>query len=127
MATKRPGKYKSPFSSSGAKRFSKPRMYDSSDWVSYSRKFLAQNPLCYACGQSARITDHLESAKGRKEVFWKEANYIPLCKNCHAIITNKFDRKETADIQGKLEWLNNKRLETGTTVRVKVVPLGLSD
>jgi len=118
-----PKKYKAPHLTTGAKKYAPKRMYDTVDWAQYRVKFIAHNPKCYACGEPSRVVDHIESAKGREEVFWKEGNYLPLCKPCHAYITAKFDRHATADLRGKLNWINEKRAQTGTTVRVKIVPL----
>jgi 5-methylcytosine-specific restriction endonuclease McrA len=107
----------------GGKKFSnaKPRLYQTQNWVEYRNKFLAVNPKCYACGERAVVVDHIVSHKGDEKLFWDETNFIPLCKKCHDTITGLFDRHVVANVEGKLKWINAKRLETNTATKVRVV------
>lgn len=106
---------------SGNKTFTKKRLYDTTSWVEYRNKFLAANPKCYACGTIARIVDHVVGHKGSEEKFWEATNLIPLCKFCHDTVTGKFDKHVVPKTEEKMKWIANKRMETETTVRVKVV------
>jgi 5-methylcytosine-specific restriction endonuclease McrA len=110
---------------SNAKKFSKPRLYESVDWIEYRNKFIAVNPKCYACGARAVIVDHVVSHKGDEKKFWDAYNYIPLCKEDHDKITGLFDRHVDSRIEQKLSWITAKRVETNTTIVVKVVPIPL--
>ena len=103
------------------KEFKKKRLYDDSSWSEYRNKFLAANPNCYACGQRARIVDHVISHKGDENKFWAETNMIPLCKECHDYITGKFDQFSVPKTEDKMKWIAAKRLQTETTLRVKIV------
>lgn len=98
-------------------------MYDDT-WVKYRAKFLKENPRCYACGELATVTDHLTAHKGDINLFWKENNYIPLCKRHHDIMTAKFDMRHRAgnSIQPKISWLQGTRAGYGLTFKVMVVP-----
>ena len=116
-------KFKAPHLTSGLKKFTKPKLHDLNDWALFRVRFIAANPLCYACGQRARVVDHVETAKGNKDLFWKENNYIPLCKICHDFCTHNFDRHVVAKLEEKLKYLEARRLETGTNVRVKIVSI----
>ena len=104
---------------SGAKAFKKKRLYDQTSWFDHSRKFLQLNPKCYACGNVARVVDHVVSAKGDEEKFWCETNMIPMCKPCHDYVTGKYDKHIVAKTEEKMKWIANKRTQTETTVRVK--------
>lgn len=97
-------------------------MYKSSEWMTYSRKFLAVNTQCYSCGNKSEATDHLVAHKGDVELFWKLDNMIPLCHKCHNYITSKFDYKSIPDFEGKLKFMHTNRLRNGLMFRVKVVP-----
>lgn len=108
---------------SGNKKFVKKRLYDTTSWVEYRLRFMSANPYCYACGERARVVDHVISAKGDEKKFWEVTNMIPLCKTCHDIITANFDRGVVAKTAEKMQWIEAKRMETDTNVRVKIVQL----
>jgi 5-methylcytosine-specific restriction endonuclease McrA len=110
-----------PNVASGNKRFARKRLHDDTKWSEYSVKFLSVNSRCYACGERARVTDHIVSAKGDEKLFWDITNLIPLCKRDHDTITAKFDRAVVADTEGKMRWIEARRQETGTTVKVKIL------
>ena len=86
-------------------------------------RFLQHNPRCYACGDRARVVDHVVSAKGDEKKFWDITNLIPLCKRDHDYITGKFDQFVVPKTEEKMKWIQFKRQETDTSVRVKIVPL----
>lgn len=111
--------------SGGNKKFAKKRMYDTVEWVEYRNKFLAANPLCYACGKVARVVDHIVGHKGNEEKFWNETNYIPLCKVCHDIITGNFDRHNPPKTEEKLRWIASMRFKNEIEIKVKVIQIKL--
>lgn len=111
--------------SGGNKKFTKKREYDTASWVEYRNKFLALNPLCYACGSRATVVDHWKAHKGSKELFWKEDNYIPLCKSHHDFITGMFDRHNPPKTDEKLKWLAKFRMDNDVTIRVKILSIKL--
>jgi len=98
-------------------------MYDTPEWKEYSAKFLIYNPKCYSCGDRSRVTDHIEAAKNKKELFWKIDNYLPLCSKCHNTITAFFDRYTPPRTQQKLEWISANRLKHEVFTKVKIVPI----
>lgn len=107
------------------KKFSnkKPREYDTISWIEFRNKFLAANPKCYADKERATVVDHVVAHKEKKELFWNDHNYIPLCKKCHDFITGKFDRHNPPLTEEKMKWIEAKRLETGTAIKVRVVSI----
>jgi 5-methylcytosine-specific restriction endonuclease McrA len=107
--------------SAGNKQFTKKRLYDQTSWVEYRNKFLSANPHCYACGEPARVVDHVISHKGNEEKFWNETNMIPLCKPCHDYITGAFDKHIPPKTEEKMQWIARRRAQTDTAVRVKIV------
>jgi hypothetical protein len=104
------------------KQFRKVKLGDSDAWRDYSRKFLANNPKCYACGAPSQATDHIVAHKERLELFWKIDNYMPLCKSCHSTLTNLFDRGPVPDTEGKLRWVAEKRAECEIFTKVMITP-----
>lgn len=116
---KSPAKFKP--NKSGAKSFTKKSVYKTKEWVEYRFEFLRINSKCYCCSQPARVVDHWRAHKGDMELFENPENMIPMCKSCHSIVTQLFDRGPVADVEGKLKWIELKRQETQTAIRVKVV------
>lgn len=108
---------------SGAKKFTKASKYSTPEWNKFSSKFLSYNPNCYSCGAVAQVTDHIEAHKGNDELFWRQDNMMPLCKTCHSTVTQLFDRFTPPKTYEKLVWVTDKRIDTDTKVRVKVVPI----
>lgn len=104
------------------KKFAKKKLHSLASWTEYSIKFLSHNPTCYACGERARVVDHVFTARGDEEKFWNITNLIPLCKRCHDNVTSLFDRHLVPKTEEKMVWLSRKRVATDTSVRVKVVP-----
>lgn len=96
-------------------------LYDT-EWATYSKSFLRINPKCYACGRPSEVVDHLMAHKGKESLFKMLNNHIPLCKSHHDKITARFDRHEPPLYKEKLEYLAKVRLETGTTLVVRVLP-----
>jgi 5-methylcytosine-specific restriction enzyme A len=121
---KKPKQFK-PSNGGLNKSFKKKRLYDTGSWVEYRIKFIRANPTCYACGESARVVDHIVAHKGSEDKFWSHTNMIPLCKPCHDYITGCFDKHIPPKTEEKMLWIQAKRMETETNTRVKaVVPKG---
>jgi 5-methylcytosine-specific restriction endonuclease McrA len=108
--------------SSGAKKFAPKKKYNSQEWLEYRSKFLKHNPKCYACGEDSSVVDHVKAWKKDEKLYYKEDNLIPLCSPCHSTVTQLFDRFAEPLTESKLKWLQTKRLDTGTSIRPKVVP-----
>jgi hypothetical protein len=108
--------------SSGARKFTPKKKYNSQEWLEYRSKFLNHNPECYACSSKSSVVDHVRAWKKDERLYYKEDNLIPLCSSCHSTVTQLFDRFSEPLTEDKIRWLNTKRLQTGTTVRPKVVP-----
>lgn len=89
------------------------------DWQKYRFRFLARNPWCYVCGQKATVVDHVIVHKGSKDLFESLTNHMPLCKKDHDFITGKFDRGDTQDLEGKLEWIKSQRENSGISIKIK--------
>lgn len=105
------------------KRSASDKGYDS-EWQRYRFRFLHHNPKCYVCSSTANHVDHLRAAKkgASDPYFWNKLNYAPLCPSCHSVVTGKFDRHDPPLTEEKMKWLQKRREELGTTVRIKVVP-----
>jgi hypothetical protein len=97
-------------------------MYKRYEWKEYSKRFLAINPKCYACGSKSEHTDHVKGHNGNEELFWKTDNLMPLCQKCHSTVTGLFDRKKPQNLQGKLRWVSKSRAMNALSFPVKVVP-----
>lgn len=102
-------------------RRNRDRLYGA-EWNKYRATFLKVNPRCYACGDKATVVDHLKAHKGDVKLFKQVDNHIPLCKFDHDTITAKFDRIEPPNLDGKLRYLADRRVQTATDITVKVLP-----
>jgi len=122
---KKPSLYSSP--ASGAKKFKTTKLYEKVEWIEFRNKFLAVNDKCYACGDRSRAVDHVIAFKKDEKLFWDTKNYIPLCFKCHNTITANFDRHTPPRTKEKLEWINGKRMETDTYVKVKILDHKMSE
>lgn len=91
-------------------------------WQKYRFRFLHHNPKCYCCGERATIVDHIVAHKGNMELFKRLSNHMPLCKLDHDKITGLYDRNVIQDLSGKYIYINKRREETNTIVRIKVLP-----
>ena len=63
------------------------RGYDAR-WQRAREAFLKRNPLCAQCLRENRLTpatvvDHIVPHRGDEKLFWDEANWQPLCAECH--------------------------------------------
>ncbi len=58
------------------------RGYDT-QWDKARSTFLASNSSCSFCGATATVVDHIVPHRGDMKLFWKKANWQPLCKPCH--------------------------------------------
>lgn len=104
------------------------RLHSTAEWKNFRARFLAVNDECYACGKKSQVVDHIEPSKGRKDVFERMANHLPLCSSCHNTVTGKFDSKYIfgSDNSEKLSWLAETRaryeiLAAKTFKKVKVL------
>ena len=57
-------------------------------WQKISRQYLQSHPLCAECMRQGRYTkatvvDHITPHRGDPRLFWDEANWQPMCKQCH--------------------------------------------
>lgn len=104
-----------------AYRKARTSLYKTKEWVKYRFRFLHHNPLCYACGAKACVVDHIVAAKLDENLFKNVTNHLPLCKSCHNAITTLFDKYDPPKTEDKMVWLQKKRNDTGTKVRVKVL------
>lgn len=57
-------------------------------WQKISKQYLQAHPLCAECMRQGRYTkatvvDHITPHRGDPELFWDEANWQPMCKQCH--------------------------------------------
>lgn len=95
------------------------------EWSTFRFRYLHHNPNCYACGvhkDNAKIhIDHIITRRHKPEYFSEVTNMMPLCISCHSVVTQKFDRSCPPNTEGKMMWVESKRLETGTTVKIKVI------
>jgi len=119
---KKPKLY-SPQRIKGNSTFKIPRLYDTPEWKEYSRRFLNNNPKCYACGERSGATDHWTAHKNDIDLFWKEDNMLPLCSKCHNIVTSNYDKFNPPKTEEKLQWINQMRVVTGTTLKVKITAI----
>ena len=110
---------------SGAKQFNPNKksdeMYKKTEWVNYRKRLLEINPLCYACGRSASVVDHVVPHKGNEIMFEKLDNHIPLCAHHHNFCTASFDRHSIPKTEEKLKWLNQMRDRFDVRIRIKVL------
>ena len=84
-----------------------------SQWDTYSRRYLARNPLCGdrdgfpSTGHSvcaadrmvpnpAELTDHVQPHGGVYALMWDPANHQALCRPCHARKTATIDTARVA-------------------------------
>ena len=63
------------------------RGYDAR-WRKARLAFLNRHPLCAQClaeGKytAATVVDHITPHRGDQRLFWDEANWQPLCRECH--------------------------------------------
>lgn len=107
----------------GVSVFKIPSLYSQPEWIDYSKKFLKQNPKCYACGNKSEATDHWKAHKNDLELFWNPNNMLPLCSKCHSFVTNHYDRVNPPLIVEKLKWIQSMRMVNDLTFKVKFVPL----
>lgn len=98
------------------------RGYDH-EWSKFCFRFKHYNPNCYACNSNIKINvDHIQNKREFPELAETPDNFMPLCQTCHSTVTNLFERKIPMDLEGKIKWINKKREETKTTVRINVIP-----
>jgi len=96
------------------------RGYDGK-WYSYRARFLKANPKCYICGRKSTVIDHVLRARDNMEYFKVSENHIPNCASCHGLITQRFDKKEKQDLDGKMKYIDKMRKFNKCSVVVKVL------
>ncbi len=57
-------------------------------WQKARNRYLKSHPLCVKCQEAGRfvtatVVDHIEPHRGDRTLFWNEANWQSLCKQCH--------------------------------------------
>jgi 5-methylcytosine-specific restriction protein A len=57
------------------------RLYHSSEWREYSRKYLREHPFC-ECGEPSEAVDH-KIPVSRGGSFWNPSNHQQKCHRCH--------------------------------------------
>ncbi|MCP1221345.1 MAG: HNH endonuclease signature motif containing protein [Acetobacter orientalis] len=57
-------------------------------WQKARKQFLLENPICQcgdpACRRPATEVDHIQPHRGDYDLFWNEANWQALTKECHS-------------------------------------------
>ena len=68
-------------------------------WELARLRYLQRNPLCVLCQQMGRTTaanvvDHIRKHNGtpKDPLFWDRANWQALCKHCHDMHKQHYDR-----------------------------------
>lgn len=115
-------KYKK-FNTKRKERVDRQKMYQTTRWRSYRRKFLAKNKYCYACGSEdeSMNLDHVRNHKGDSSIFHDTHNIIPLCRSCHSVVTSSFDKHSEQRLKDKAEWLQEMRRQRGLTFAINFV------
>ena len=77
--------------------------YSTPQWRSMRLAQLRKEPLCAYCMKAGSITaalvaDHVIPHKGKRELFFDDANLQSLCKTCHDSTKQHFER--TGHTQG---------------------------
>jgi 5-methylcytosine-specific restriction protein A len=59
-------------------------LYDSAQWRSESKEFLAAHPVCCCgCNQRATVVDHVVPWERHPRGFWDRSNWAPMTGPCH--------------------------------------------
>jgi 5-methylcytosine-specific restriction endonuclease McrA len=64
------------------------------EWTTAAKAFLAVYSSCRRCGRPATLVDHIEPHKGNQVLFWKRANWQPLCVPCHSSAKQSQERRD---------------------------------
>jgi len=65
-----------------------------SRWERERAAFLVLHPLCAFCGATARLVDHEIPHRGDPGLFWRKANWQPLCTSCHSGAKQRAERRQ---------------------------------
>jgi len=77
---------KTPFQN--AKRYNE-ELYKTQKWKML-RKEILKNNYCFKCGIDKNLqVHHIVRPKGNEILFFDINNLVPVCKDCHRIITQK--------------------------------------
>lgn len=73
-----------------------PKPYNAR-WRRARASFLTAHPFCSECQKLGHITpssvvDHIKPHKGDQALFWDEANWQALCKQCHDSYKQRLER-----------------------------------
>jgi 5-methylcytosine-specific restriction endonuclease McrA len=75
-------------------------LYNTARWRKLQKRIIRENPSCFKCGigrhETALQVHHLVEPRGNEELFFDEANLVPVCNACHRILTAKeiWNRKD---------------------------------
>ena len=53
-------------------------LYATRRWRNERAAFLKRHPRC-ACGEQAKVVDHVRPHRGNEALFWDQTNWQPLC------------------------------------------------
>jgi len=58
-------------------------------WQKAREGYLAKHPLCVECEREGKVVvatdlDHIIPHRGDQVLFWRESNWMALCKPCHS-------------------------------------------
>jgi len=63
-------------------------LYNTTRWRKLRRKVLKENKTCFNCGTNNNLeVHHRVPPRGNEEAFYDECNLIPLCSQCHRVVT----------------------------------------
>lgn len=70
-------------------------------WQKYRDNYLRLHPLCKMHQDMGRIVpatvvDHVQPHRGDHKLFWDPKNHQPLCKPCHDVHKQRFERSGKA-------------------------------
>jgi len=58
------------------------RGYDGK-WQRERAAYLKAYPVCSRCGAPATVVNHITPHRGDRKLFWRRANWEPVCAPCH--------------------------------------------
>jgi 5-methylcytosine-specific restriction endonuclease McrA len=102
-------------------RVERQSMYNTPEWKTYRFRFLHHNPKCYVCSAKSHVVDHIINVAVRPDLFENTTNHIPMCKQCHSFITQKFDKGKAQRLEEKMKYIDKMRKELGVEVKVKLI------
>jgi 5-methylcytosine-specific restriction protein A len=81
-------------------------LYKLNRWRLGRLRFLQQHPLCAYCMKQDRIkaasvVDHIRPHRGNATLFWSEANWQALCRECHDVAKARLERGLTQELDAQ--------------------------